>query len=127
MSIEYRVLKKASDGAVILPRARWCADSWCHFKGLQWRRGLPADEGLLFVYDSESVMNTSIHMLNVFFSIAVVWLDASGVVVDKKLAKPWRLAYVPQKPAQYFIEANVDLLERVEIGDVIQFNEVAAS
>ncbi|MEO1441151.1 MAG: hypothetical protein AAFV33_12175, partial [Chloroflexota bacterium] len=62
-----------------------------------------------------------------FFSIAVVWLDASGVVVDKKLAKPWRLAYVPQKPAQYFIEANVDLLERVEIGDVIQFNEVAAS
>ncbi|MEM6284644.1 MAG: DUF192 domain-containing protein [Chloroflexota bacterium] len=127
MSIEYRVLKKASDGTVILPRARWCADSWCHFKGLQWRASLPADEGVLFVYGNESVVNTSIHMMNVFFSIAVIWLDAGGTVVDKKLAKPWRLYYAPQKPAQYFIEANTDLLERVEIGDVIQFDEVASS
>jgi uncharacterized membrane protein (UPF0127 family) len=127
MSIEYRILRHAQTGEVILPRTRWCQDSWCHFKGLQFRGSLPSDEGLLFVYTSESVMNTSIHMLNVFFSIAVVWLDAQGVVVDKKLAKPFRLAYVPQKPAQYFIEANVDLLDRVQVGDQIQFDEVVLS
>jgi uncharacterized membrane protein (UPF0127 family) len=64
-------------------------------------------------------------MLFMLFSIGVVWLDASGLVVDKRLAKPWRLAYAPQKPAQYFLEAKPAILERVQIGDVLQFDEAA--
>jgi uncharacterized membrane protein (UPF0127 family) len=66
-------------------------------------------------------------MFNMFFSIAVVWLDAQGRVVDKKLAKPWRPAYAPRKPAQYYLEANVDVLERVAIGDLLQFDEESAT
>jgi uncharacterized membrane protein (UPF0127 family) len=58
-----------------------------------------------------------------FFSIAVIWLDKSGVVVDKKLAKPWRLSYASQAPAQYYIEARPSLLERVEIGMKLRFDE----
>ena len=75
----------------------------------------------------ESKVNSSIHMLFMFMDIAVVWLDSTGKVVDKKLAKPWRLSYVPQQAAQYYIEANPALLERVEIGDTLQFNEVVDS
>lgn len=107
---------------VILPNAKWCASPWCHFKGLMFRSSLPADEGLIFVYGRESKINTSIHMLFVFFAIAVVWLDKDLRVVDAKLAKPWRPSYVPAKPAQYFIEANPDLLERVSIGDQLRFD-----
>lgn len=59
------------------------------------------------------------------FSIAVVWLDSTGKVVDKTLAKPWRPAYAPSVPAQYFIEANPSLLDRVVIGDVLNFEEQA--
>jgi uncharacterized membrane protein (UPF0127 family) len=92
-------------------------------RGLMFRRDLPEDEGLLFVYGHESILETSIHMLFMFFSIATVWLDKEGRVVDKVLAKPWRLAYAPHKPAQYFIEARPSLLDRVKIGDRLIFKD----
>lgn len=120
-----RVIRNQA-GEVILQRATWCASSWCHFKGLQFASPLDDDEGLVFVYGSESITNTSIHMFFVFFEIGVVWLDAQQTVVDAKLAKPWRPMYAPAKPAQYFIEANPILLDRVTIGDVLQFDEVAS-
>jgi len=84
---------------------------------------LPADQGLLFVTRNEGRSHTAIHMFFMLFEIAVVWLDASGNVVDKALAKPWRPMYAPRAPAQYYIEANPDLLERVQIGDRLQFDE----
>jgi uncharacterized membrane protein (UPF0127 family) len=121
----WRQLRHTATGAVILPRARWCASFWCHLRGLQFRSSLPEDEGLLFVFDKESRSSTSIHMFFVFFSIGVVWLNAAGDVVDKQLAKPWRPMYAPRSPAQYFIEANPSILDRVAIGDRLQFDEAS--
>ena len=120
---QWRTIRNTDTGEVILNKAKWCASFWCHFRGLQLVPGLPDDQGLLFVYKSESRSATTIHMFFMLFSIAVVWLDSSGKVVDKKLAKPWRPAYAPKAPAQYFIEANPSLLDQVEIGDVLQFDE----
>lgn len=121
----YRVLKNTATGQVVLPRAKWCASFMCHLKGLMFRRDLPSDEGLLFVTNSESIVNTSIHMFFMRFSIGVVWMDKHGVVVHKALAKPWRPAYAPPKAAQYYLEANVDVLERVNVGDVLSFEDKA--
>jgi len=121
----FRVLKNPATGQTILPRAKWCASFMCHLKGLMFRRELPSDEGILFVTNSESVVNTTIHMFFMRFSIGVIWLDKRGVVVHKTLAKPWRPAYAPSKPAQYYLEANVDVLERVQVGDVLTFEEVS--
>jgi uncharacterized membrane protein (UPF0127 family) len=123
---KWRILRNAQTGVVVLGRTRLCDTFWCRFRGLQFVRHLPPDEGLLFVTGSESRTNTSIHMFFMFFSIGVVWLDASGTVVDQCLAKPWRPAYAPNKPAQYFLEANPDVLQRVKIGDRLAFNEAAA-
>jgi uncharacterized protein len=120
----YRILRNTRNDEIILGRAKWCQSFWCHLRGLQFTSSLEDDEGLLFVTNSESVVNTTIHMLFMFMEIGVVWLDASGKVVDKKLAKPWRLAYPPVAPAQYYVEANPELLERVEIGDILNFDEV---
>lgn len=122
----WRVVRNARTGAVVLARARMCDTVWCRFRGLQWVRHLPEDQGLLFVTRSESRAATAIHMLFMFFSIGVVWLDASGRVVDMRLAKPWRLAYTPRHAAQYFIEANPSILERVELGDRLSFDEPAS-
>lgn len=121
---DWRTIRKATTDEVVLERAKWCASFWCHFKGLQLVRHLPENEGLLFVTSSESRGGTAIHMFFMFFSIAVVWLDREGIVVDKKFAKPWRPAYSPKAPAMYYIEANPSLLERVEIGDKLRFDEV---
>jgi uncharacterized membrane protein (UPF0127 family) len=62
-------------------------------------------------------------MFFVFMSIGVVWLDANGKVVDKVLAKPWRPYYAPRTKAQYFIEASPAILDKVEIGDRLTFDE----
>jgi uncharacterized membrane protein (UPF0127 family) len=125
MSDQWRTLRNVQTGEILLSRVRLCISFWCHFRGLQLAPRPAEDEGLLFVTDSESKTNTTIHMFFVLFSIAVVWLDSSNVVVDKKLAKPWRPAYAPRAPARYFIEANPDFLERVQIGDVLDFSEDA--
>ena len=125
MSGGWRILRNAETGEVVLERTHWCSSFWCRFRGLQLVRDLPENEGLLFVYDREGRTNTTIHMLFMFFSIGVLWLDKDGQVVDKKLAKPWRLSYVPDAPAQYFVEANTSILERVAIGDKLRFDEAA--
>lgn len=121
---QYRVIRNTHTNEVVIPRAKWCKSFLCHLRGLQFRRHLPADEALLFVTGSESKTNTAIHMFFMFFDIGVVWLDKEGVVVDKKYAKTWRPAYAPAKPAKYYIEANPEILERVQVGDVLNFDEV---
>ncbi|MFP4322711.1 MAG: DUF192 domain-containing protein [Anaerolineales bacterium] len=117
----YRKITNSATGEVILARARWCASWWCRFRGLMLRADLPADEGLLFVHRRASRIDATIHMLFMLIPIGVVWLDADRRVVDAKLAKPWRLAYAPAKPAQYYIEAVPDILGRVSVGDVLEF------
>lgn len=117
----FRTLRK-EDGEVLLTRAKWCSSFWCKLRGLMFRRSLPASEGLIFVYGRESVVETSIHMLFMAFPIAAIWLDGEGRVVDKALAKPWRPAYAPRRPARYVIEAHPALLERVQIGERLTFS-----
>jgi uncharacterized membrane protein (UPF0127 family) len=121
---EYRILRRtAPNDEIILPRVRLAVSYWDHLAGLQFVRHLPADEGLLFVTNFEGRAHTAIHMFFMFFDIAVIWLNRDGVVVDKQLAKTWRPAYAPRANAQYYLEANTELLERVNIGDVLRFDE----
>jgi uncharacterized membrane protein (UPF0127 family) len=122
----YRILRNQTTGDILLRRAKWCVSAWCHFKGLQFVRHLPADEGLIFVRHSESISATAIHMFFMFFDIAVIWADKNGVVVDKKYAKVWRPAYAPRTKAQYYIEANPSLLDKVNIGDQLSFDEASS-
>lgn len=124
---DWRVIRHAESGAVVVPHAKWCAGFWCHLKGLMLRSNLPEDEGLLFVYNRTSVIDASIHMLFVFFAIAAIWLDDEGHVVDAKLAKPWRLYYAPARPARYLIEAAPVVLDRVQPGDRLIFDESSPS
>lgn len=79
------------------------------------------DTVYLFVEKKESVAATTIHMFFVFFPIAVIWLDSERRVVDKKLARPFRPYYAPRQPAQYYIEGHPSLLERVSLGDQLEF------
>ncbi len=121
---QYRIIRHQRTGEVLLARARWCASFWCHLRGLQFVFQLAPQSGLLFVLPSESIFGATIHMFFVFMNIGVVWLDSSGQVVDKKLARPWRPVYAPRSPARYYIEASPSLLSHLEIGDSVSFNEV---
>ncbi|HVO70913.1 MAG TPA: DUF192 domain-containing protein [Aggregatilineaceae bacterium] len=118
---QYRILKNAATGTILLKRLKWGDNYWIKFAGLMLRRNLPEDEGLVFAYGRESRLETSIHMFFMAFAIATVWLDKDGLVVDKVLAKPWRPAYASRVPAQYVIEARPSLLEKVAVGDRLVF------
>ena len=85
------------------------------------QRAVADEQVYLFVEGRESVAQTAIHMLFVVFPIAVVWLDRDRHVVDKVLARPFRPYYAPSRPAQYYIEGHPDLLDRVDVGDQLEF------
>ena len=120
----WRVIKNTRTNEIVLARARCCAGLFCRLRGLQFVRRLPANSGLLFITGSQNRLRAAIHTGFMFFSIAVVWLDKDRIVVDKILAKPWRCAYVPHTAAMYYIEAHPPLLDRVQLGDALQFDEV---
>ena len=115
------MLKNLRSGEVIARRVVRCDRFLTRGRGLMFRRALAEDEVYLFVERRESVAQTTIHMFFVFFPIAVIWLDRQRQVVDKALARPFRPYYAPKKPAQYFVEGHVSLLERVSAGDQLEF------
>ena len=114
-------LRKRATGEILLARLRWCTSFGCRLRGLTLRRGLAPGEGLVLVERRESRLDSSIHMLFVFFPLAVLWLDNAGRVVDTQLARPWRPAVLPREPARYIVEAAPALLELVSIGDELEF------
>jgi uncharacterized membrane protein (UPF0127 family) len=100
--------------------ARYCASFFCQLRGLTFRKSLPATEGLLLVQSRDSRLDASIHMMFVWMDLAVVWINSAGEVVDVKLARSWRPAYVPQRPARYILELNPERLDDFSIGDRVE-------
>lgn len=58
-------------------------------------------------------------MLGVFTDLTIVWINSDGEVVDVKLAKRWRLAYLPERPARYVLELSPDHLGDFIVGDQV--------
>lgn len=108
-----------------LLRARRCSSFLCRLRGLTFRQTIGDDEGLLLTGSRESRADAAIHMFFVFFPIAVVWLDKNGKIVDTMLARPFRPFYAPCAPARDVLEGPPSLLEKVEIGDRVRFEEQA--
>ena len=104
----------------LLRRVHRCSSFFCRLRGLTWRRRLNHGEGLLLTGRRESRIDTTIHMLFVFFPIAAIWLDSSGRVVDTRLALPFRPIYVPSRPARDILEGPAECLQRVCVGDLLR-------
>lgn len=119
------MLVNRTTGEKLASSVRLCNSFWTRLRGLMFRPRLCPDEAYLFCYDRESTAETSIHMFFVSFPIAVLWMDAEYRVVDKVLAKPWRPYYASKKPAQFFVESLPALLEKAQVGDVLQIEEGA--
>lgn len=115
-------IRRAATGEVVLPNAAPADTFFKRLRGLMLRRRLAEGEGLLFTFQRENRGESAIHMFFVGFPIAAVWLNKQGVVVDAKLARPWRPFYAPAQPARFLIEAPPSLLERVTIGERLTFD-----
>jgi len=90
------------------------------FKGLMFSRKLKHLEGILLVSNNESILQTSIHMLFVFYPIDVLWLNKDFKVVDKKESvKPFTINIKPKFKAKYVLELPVNSVKSVKIGETL--------
>ena len=85
--------------------------------GLMFSRELGLNSGIILVENSETRINTSIHMMFMNFDLTVLWLDRDLVVVDKVLAKRWVPIYFPKNRAQYVVELHSNQIANFSIGD----------
>jgi len=109
-------ISKVLDPSTIV-KVKLCETFWSKFIGLMFLKDLKPSEGIVLVENSESKLNTSIHMLFMNFDISVLWLDHQLVIVDKVLAKKWTPFYFPKKPAQYVVELHQSKFSEYSIGD----------
>jgi len=116
-----RAVQHVQSGQVLIEQSRWCNTFLSRMRGFTFRRKLEKGEGLVLVDKQDSRVNAAITMLFVFFDLGVIWVNGSGKIVDKKLARSWRLSYSPKEPAQYVIESHPNILEKIQIGDHIEF------
>jgi uncharacterized protein len=120
-------IKTAASGEPLLRRVRWCASFFSRLRGLMFRSTIEAGQGILLVEPRDSRAAVTIHMFFVPFTIAAVWIDSSGRVVDKVGAKPWRPFYAPRAPARFILETHPEFLDRVSIGDEFVFEDSPAA
>jgi len=106
------------------PTIKYCDTFLTQLRGFTFRPRLSRDEGLLLVGTRDSRLDSSIHMLFVSFDLAVVWINSDMQVVDKVLAKSWRLAYFSKQPARYVLEIHPERWGDYETGDIVQFKDV---
>jgi uncharacterized membrane protein (UPF0127 family) len=106
-------------------QAKYCASFFCRLRGLTFRSSLPANQGLLLVEARDSRLDAAIHMLFVWMDLAVIWINAAGEVVDTRLARQWRPAYMPRRPARYILELAAERLDDFRIGEIVEFEEIS--
>ena len=117
------LINKVND-IVIADKVKIYRDFFHKTKGLMFSRPLRKGEAIILVADNEGVMETTIHMLFVFFSIDVVWLNEKKEVVDKKKGiKMFSPLIVPSKPAKYVVELRKGASRHTFIGDKLEFDD----
>jgi uncharacterized membrane protein (UPF0127 family) len=102
---------------------KYCDSFLSQLRGFTLRSRLSPTEGLLLVGKRDSRLDSAIHMLFVSFDLSVIWIDSELQIVDKVLAKSWRLAYFSKKPARYVLEIHPDRWGEYEIGDTVELKD----
>jgi uncharacterized membrane protein (UPF0127 family) len=103
--------------------AKYCQSFLCQLRGLMFTKSLPENHGLLLVQNSDSRLNSSIHMMFMWMDLAVIWISSEYSVVDIVLARRWKMVYLPKKAAKYVLEIGVSNLRDFNIGDKVRFDE----
>ncbi len=93
--------------------------------GLMFRKSLPEDRGMLFIFDRDDYHG--IWMMNMSISLDIVWINSDYKIVDiVKNAPPCKLVcpvYRPKDLARYVLEVNSGFTDNysIKIGDMVKF------
>jgi uncharacterized membrane protein (UPF0127 family) len=86
-------------------------------------KNIPDNHGLLLVQGSDSKVNSSIHMMFMWMDLAVIWINSDFRVVDRVLARRWKLAYFPRSAAKFVLETGISHIDEFNIGDIVCFED----
>lgn len=92
-------------------------------KGLMYRESLPGNNGMLFVFEDESIHG--FWMKNTLIPLDAVWINSRGEVVDTIAMSPCAAdpckVYSPAGDALYVLEVNSGLVQSWNIrrGDIV--------
>lgn len=96
-------------------------------KGLMFRREMPPDHGMLFVYQDEEPR--SFWMKNTFLPLDIIFLNKNKEVVSiKKNLQPCEADFCssikPEEKAQYVLELNANIADKINLkpGDKLDFD-----
>src|SRR4030042_3400748 len=96
-------------------------------KGLMFRKTLPDNEGMLFIFEEEDFH--SFWMKNMIIHLDIIWLDKEKkVVYFEEDVPPCKedpcTSYLPMKKAKYVLEVNSGFIkkEKLKLGDQLAWN-----
>lgn len=96
-----------------------------HSQGLMYRTSMAANEGMLFMFESERVL--SFWMKNTYMPLDMIFISSDKIVVDiNHNAQPENtVPFISSAPAQYVLEVNGEFCveHNISIGDSVEFNE----
>jgi uncharacterized membrane protein (UPF0127 family) len=118
-----RAIYHVESEQTIIPAAKWCHSYLSKLRGMTFRRSLAEDGGLVLVDNADGRVNSGITMLFTVIDLGVVWVNDGGEVVGMLVARPWRLSYLPPEPARYVIEGHPTILDKIKLGDHIEFKD----
>jgi len=114
---------KLGEGELFLELARTSRETT---KGLSDRKSLPADQGMLFIFDGYSPR--SFWMKNMNFPLDIIWLNdkvVTGIAVAVPPEGEWpQTHYSSPGPANMVLEVNAGWTEKnkIKIGEVLIIN-----
>lgn len=98
-----------------------------HAQGLMYRKSLPQDQGMLFVFNEEAPR--SFWMKNTFIPLSIAYIDARGKIIDIQDMSPVKSvlekeppSYQSKGPARYALEVNQGFFKknRIKVGDQLK-------
>lgn len=96
-------------------------------QGLMFRKSLPDNQGMLFVFEREDLY--SFWMKNMQIPLDIIWIDKDKRIVDIKTnvppCKDSCRGLTPRENAQYVLEVSAGFVERnkIRIGDRVDFSD----
>ncbi|MBT4334712.1 DUF192 domain-containing protein [archaeon] len=91
-------------------------------KGLMFSKPLKSGEAIILEAKEEGIIETTLHMLFVFYPIDILWLNKKLEIVDiKRKVLPFKPWIVPKSPAKFVVEMKSGAAKTLKIGDVLKF------
>ena len=94
-------------------------------KGLMFRKDMPQENGMFFVFPSENYYG--FWMMNTSIPLDIIWIGSNKTIVHiEKNAQPCLLnctTYKPDEKAMYVLEINGNLAKKydIKVGDKVSF------